>query len=205
MAGKLIAIEGIDGSGKSTLVKHLEEELRSRGHPVIKVATRETSREPVFLAAIEEYSLDHKSPEYMFFFQMLHANKVQRVKRALKEDAVVIADRWDFSFFIYHDHFGFFSQESQELRDAVSRLAFQGLSPDLGIYLNVAVDTAFDRRMWRGEEIVDPESEKAFYTVITSAYQTLAAKHNWAVIDANDGFEKVRDTALTLVTEMLQK
>ncbi len=200
----LIAVEGIDGSGKSTLVKYIEEELKKEGRQVARFATREMEKEPVFQAVIDGYSLDPHSPAYMFFFQLLHAHKADRAKRALEEDKIVVVDRWDLSFFVWHENFGFFNRESNELREGVSRLAFGDLKPHLGIYLDVSVDKAIDRRMWRGELIGDLEAERQFYTTVVTAYRSLAQRRGWIIVDANDGFEQVRKAAWKLVQEAVK-
>lgn len=204
MNGKLIAIEGIDGSGKSTLVKYLEDELKKEGHPVEKVITREADKEGVFQTAVDAYAPDPSSPAYMFFFQLLHAHKATRARKALEQGKIVIADRWDLSFFAWHENFGFFSRESNELRKGISSLAFGNMKPDLGIYLDVSVEKAIDRRMWRGELIEDTETEKQFYTTVVTAYRLLAQHHGWIIVDANDGFEQVRKTAWNLVQKVIQ-
>lgn len=205
MRGLLIAVEGIDGSGKSTLVKYIEDELRKGGRQVARFATREIGKEPVFQAVVDGYALDPHSPAYMFFFQLLHSHKVDRVRRALEEGKVAIVDRWDLSFFVWHENFGFFSKESDELRKGVSRLAFGDLKPDLGIYLDVSVDKALDRRMFgRGDVVDDIGAEKRFYTTVATAYRLLAERHGWVTVDANVGFEEVERTAWGLVQRVVK-
>lgn len=204
MKSVLIAVEGIDGSGKSTLVKHIEEELRKEGYQVAKFMTCEMEKKSVFQTVIDGYSIDPHSPAYMFFFQLLHAHKVDRVRQAMEESKIVVVDRWDLSFFVWHENFGFFSRESNELREEVSRLAFGGLKPHLGIYLDVSVDKAIDRRMWRGELIGDHGAEWQFYTTVVTAYRSLAQRHGWIVVDANDSFEQVRKIAWKLVQETVK-
>ena len=86
----LIAVEGIDGSGKSTLVKYIEEELKKEGRQVARFTTREVEKEPIFQAVIDGYSLNPHSPAYMFFFQLLHAHKADRARRALEEGKIVV-------------------------------------------------------------------------------------------------------------------
>lgn len=201
----LIAVEGIDGSGKSTLVKYIEDELKKEGRQVVRVATREMEKEPVFQAVIDGYSLDPHSPAYMFFFQLLHAHKVDRVRHAMEEGKIVVIDRWDISFFVWHENFGFFSKEPDGLRKGISRLAFGDLKPHLGIYLDVSVDRALDRRMFgRGDIIDDVEAEKRFYTKVVTAYKSLAEHQGWIAVDANDGFEQVKKTAWKLVQEVVK-
>lgn len=205
MNSVLIAVEGIDGSGKSTLVKYIEEKLRREGCQVARIATREAAKESIFQAVIDGYSLDPHSPAYMFFFQLLHAHKADRARSALREGKIVVADRWDFSFFVWHENFGFFRDESDELRKGVSQLAFGDTEPHLGIYLDVSVDRALDRRMFgRGDIIDDIEAEKRFYTTIVTAYRTLAEKRGWITLDANDGFEQVKRAAWRLAKEVVK-
>jgi dTMP kinase len=191
----LIAVEGIDGSGKSALVRHLERELKENGYDAISVATRELEKEPIFKELLSEYNLESWSPASMFLFQFLHANKADRAKQALQMGKIVIADRWDFSFFVRHDNFDFFSHEPATLRQEVSRLAFKDLKPDLGIYLDIEVDKAIALRQRRGDIIKDIEKEKRTYETIVSSYKMLVKHHGWTTIDANKSLGEIKQTA----------
>lgn len=199
----LIAVEGIDGSGKSTLVKYIEDELKKEGRQVARVATREMEREHIYQSVMDEYAVDINLPAGMFFFQMLHANKADRIRRALMEGKIVIADRWDLSFFVWHENFGFFSKESVELREGVSRLAFGDLKPNLGIYLDVSVDKALERRMWRKDFAVDLEKERRFYNKIITSYKSLVQRHGWITVDANNEFDQVWQQVWQLVKKTI--
>lgn len=203
--GALIAVEGIDGSGKSTLVKSIEKDLKEEGFETIRITTREEGKEKIFDEINKIYQLDPSSQAYMFFFQMLHALKVKKTMKALAEGVNVIADRWDLSFFAYHENFGFLSKETNYLREEISRIAFKDLRPDLGIYLDVSVKKAMDRRLWRGEMINDLKREKNFYEVVTKSYKSLSSKNGWKIVDANNGFEDVKKTVWSLVLEAVKQ
>lgn len=205
MYGTLIAIEGIDGSGKSTLVQFLEDELRKEGFCVTKVMTCEKDKADVYKSVMKAYDISIHSPAAMFFYQMLHAHKADRAKRALEEGKIVIADRWDFSFFVSHENFGFFRTESPQLREDVSRLAFGDLKPEIGIYLDVSVDNALERRMWRKDIIKDLEAEKKHYEKVTRSYLRLAKRHKWEIVDANGCFEEVWKAIWELVMKKIVK
>ncbi len=199
MSCKLIALEGIDGSGKSTMIKFIKSELERSGYEVVSVQTREEEQEELFAEAVSKYAPDENSPAYMFFFQVLHALKAEKASKALGSGKIVVADRWDLSFFVYHENFGFFSKESESVRESVSRFAFQGLKPDLGIYLDVSVTRALERRVKRGELISDVEAEIKFYTKVTDAYRGLAQRHGWIAVDANGDFNQVKQLVWELV------
>ena len=144
MGGTLIAIEGICGSGKSSLEKYLETELLKAGLPTSRITTREEKNEHIFLAATENYNLSLSSSAHMFFFQVLQAHKVDRAKQLLKMGHIVIVNRWDLSFFVHTKNFGCLAGESDFLRKKISRLAFGDLIPNLGIYLDVSADNSLD-------------------------------------------------------------
>jgi dTMP kinase len=201
MKGKVIAIEGIDGSGKTTLIKSIEDKLKKELFSTIIISTREKEQEVLFDSIINQYGLMPDSSAYMFLFQMLHANKIDRVKKAVEDGKIVIADRWDFSFFVYHKNFGFLSKESDDLRKQISRLAFDNLHPDIGIYLDVSIEKAIDRRLWRGEFVENVNLEKDFYETIQASYKLLAIEQGWKIVDANNGFEQT----LTMVWEIIRE
>jgi len=201
----LIAIEGIDGSGKSTLAKYLTTELENINQEVEIVSTRETKYEHIFQSVLEGYKLNPASEAYMFFFQLLHAHKVDRAIKALSDGKIVIADRWDLSFLAWHENLGFFSKELPELREGISRLAFKNIKPNLGIYLDVPVEKALQRRVLnRGEVISDLVAEKKLYQTGIKAYRELADSNGWITIDASDGLEKVKYIAWELVKDILK-
>lgn len=203
--GLLIAIEGIDGSGKSTLVKFIKEELQKLKKEVLVISTREPKKEFLFNLIVKNYNLDPFSPSHMFFFQMLHAYKTEEALKALQQGKIVIADRWDFSFFVYHENFGFLSKESKKLREDLSKLAFNEIKPDLGIYLDVSINKAIDRRMWRGETIIDIKKEKLFYEKVIKSYQILSKNNNWKIVDANAEFEEVKELTWKLIEKIIYK
>lgn len=206
MDNLLIAIEGLDGSGKSTMAKYLIEQLKNIGKKVEFVATREKKLENIFIAVNENFELDPNSEAYMFYFQFLHANKVDRAIKALKEGKFVIADRWDLSFFAWHENIGFFRNEEPELRKGISRLAFRDLEPDLGIYLDLPVETALNRiQIDRGDVIPDLETEKRRYQIGLKAYRQLAMENGWITIDASNELEKVKEITWELVNNKIQK
>ena len=195
------AVEGIDGCGKTSVITAVSNRMKDEGRSVEVVKTCEKEEADVYKNVVDEYSLSPMSPAYMFFFQMLHAKKAERVKSYLMGRNTVIADRWDLSFFAWHNNFGFFADEDQSLRDGISRLAFQGVEPDHGIYLDVDIDLAFERRLKnRGDkDIVCFKSERELYEKVVKTYKQIVLERGWKVIDANQSFEQVSDEVYNLI------
>lgn len=198
----LCALEGIDGSGKTSVITAVFERIKKEGRCVKVVKTCEIEETDLYKNVIDQYSLSPMSPAFMFYFQMLHAKKAERVRSYLMGGNLVIADRWDMSFFVWHNNFGFFAQEEQSLRDGISRLAFQGMEPDLGIYLDIDIELAFDRRIsMRGDkDIACFTSEKAFYEKVVKTYKQIVLERGWIVVDASQSFEKVSNEVYDIMS-----
>lgn len=106
--GVLIVLEGIDGSGKTTLARRLAEALRAAGHTVIE--TREPTDGP-FGRKIREIAAngrDGVSPEdELDLFMKDRAEHVAEVVRpALAKGLVVVQDRSYFSTVAYQGERG---------------------------------------------------------------------------------------------------
>jgi len=94
--GRLIAVEGLDGSGKSTQCKRLTELLRSRGLDV--VLTREPDGTPMGAALRRLFEADGPPPAplaQVFLFMAARQQHIATVIRpALSRGAVVLSDRY---------------------------------------------------------------------------------------------------------------
>jgi len=101
MRGKLITLEGIDGSGKSTVAKRLQE------NPEIcafePVFTREPTRGTITGTAVEKaIQSDTDQLAELFLFTADHAEHLAKlVKPALENGKSVISDRYSDSRYAY--------------------------------------------------------------------------------------------------------
>jgi dTMP kinase len=204
MSGNLIAFEGISGSGKSTLVTKLSQRLEENGYETKRLATIKDENRAFLKEIIERFSLEPATPAFMFLYQSLHARKAKKAMDAISDDKIVISDRWDLSFFVFHNNFGFFSEESGYLRKETSRLAFRGLRPDLGIYLDVDIDTALERRIERGDEINNLESERSFQQTVQRSYGSLVEeRENWTTINGQFNPQEIKEVVWEMVQNII--
>jgi dTMP kinase len=144
LPGRLIVVEGLDGSGKSTQMERLKEELESRGLKV--VATSWNSSETVSDAvkgAKKKRTLDPQT------FALLNAADLsdrldKTILPALKEGSIVLADRWVYTALARDRVRG---NDAKWLR----KLYKFAPKPDLVLYFRLPVKTAIDRVLARAE------------------------------------------------------
>lgn len=101
MRGKLITLEGIDGSGKSTVAKKLQENLEIGAFE--PVFTREPTRNTLTGTAVEKaIQSDTDQLAELFLFTADHAEHLAKlVKPALESGKSVISDRYSDSRYAY--------------------------------------------------------------------------------------------------------
>src|SRR5882672_10871954 len=136
--GKLIVVEGIDGSGKSTQISLLSQWLRSRG---VAVAFSEWNSSPL----VRETTRRGKKKEMFtpFTFSLIHATDfADRMERyilpLLKAGAIVCADRYAYTACARDVVRGVGRQWVRNLYSFAIR-------PDLAFYFKVPLDVALGR------------------------------------------------------------
>jgi dTMP kinase len=153
--GILIAIEGIDGTGKSTQLRLLAEELSRRGIEV--VATREPTNGP-YGRKIRELYGNRRQASPGEELELFLADRRQHVREviepALAEGKVVITDRYYFSTAAYQGAAG------QDPEEIVKKNELFAPVPDLVFLLVLPPAVGVDRiRSLRREELNDFEQE----------------------------------------------
>lgn len=137
-----ICLEGIDGAGKTTQSRMLVENLNAAGKKAIQVADPGTT--PLG-KAIRELVLDRDEPIHplaqMLLFSSARAELSQFIRERLKENLIVVCDRWILSTLVYQ------STGNDIDADFIMRV-FKETSavPDLCFVLDIAPEKAEQRR-----------------------------------------------------------
>jgi len=198
LRGTLIAIEGVDGAGKTTLAAALAERLRARGRDV------ELLREPGGVAAAERIrglvadpALPVGARAEALLFAAARAQLVEeRLEPALAAGRWVLLDRFVDSSLAYQG--GGRMLGVPEIR-AINEFATSGLWPDLTLLLTLAPETGAARRATRGTPPDRLEQAgEAFQASTAAAYRALvqAEPERFRVIDAGAPPDVVLDAAL---------
>ena len=192
LSGFFFTFEGCEGSGKTTQVELLEEDLAERGFEVL------VSREPggtAVGARIREILLDPEGTgiEPLAEALLFAADRAQQVAEvvmpALREGLVVIGDRFVDSSLAYQ---GVARGVGLEAVARLNEWATGGLEPTLTFYLDIPVEEALARKAGEGHDRIEGEPA-AFHQTVREAYIMLSKlySHRVVVIDAKASREEI--------------
>lgn len=165
--GLYIAIEGIDGSGKTTQVEKLAEHFKKLGREVVK--THEPRRDGVIGKLVSDVltkqtSIPKTAIQYLFAAQRATFLE-ELIIPALERGAVVVSDRCFWSAVPYGllDKFESEHEESaDQLLAALSILSMyhEFIAPDYTVYLDVSASIAGERISQKGDAELYEVEEK---------------------------------------------
>jgi dTMP kinase len=180
MRGKFITLEGLEGSGKSTQIAVLEQELGARGVPVL--VTREPGGTPL-AERLREIVLS-PGPErissigellIMFAARAVHLENL--IRPALEQGTWVLCDRFTDASYAYQ---GAGRGVSEELIATLEKQVQGPLRPDVTFLLDVpariGLERAAARRGARAPDRFELE-DLAFFERVRSRFLELARRH----------------------------
>lgn len=142
--GNFIVFEGIDGSGKSTQIKMLEEKLRDRG--IFYYTTMEPTDSPIgsliHQIMIGRIKTDNKVIAPLFAADRLDhlLNENNGIISKIHQGITVISDRYYFSSYAYHS-----VDLPMDWVIASNEPSSNILRPTVSIFIDVEPDTAMER------------------------------------------------------------
>ncbi len=190
---KYIALEGGDGSGKSTVARALSERLESRGESVITV--REPGGTPLG-EAIRELLLDSETLDLwaeVFLFAAQRAELVREVvDPALDSGTWVLTDRSYYSSIAYQGRARGLGED--EVRH-INELGLDGTVPDHVFILDVEPEAALARQ--HREDRIGAEGV-AFQNLVREAYIDLARSepHRVHLLSGDRSVDQIVDRIL---------
>jgi dTMP kinase len=191
--GRLIALEGIDGCGKSTQTRLLVERL-GVDSALVPVATFEPGATPLG-ASLRGLLLGRDGAPVASRAEalLMAADRAQHVVDvivpALEAGQWVVTDRYSASTLAYQGYGR--DLDLVELGELVD-WATGGLRPDLTVLLDLPVAVAAARRQGDGDDRMEAEG-LAFQQRVADGFLALSARglDPWLVVDATDPVELV--------------
>ncbi len=195
--GCFIAVEGIDGSGKTTFARALDLQLRALGCPVLLTQEPGGSDLGRRLRAIllESEEVIVPRAEFLLFAADRAQHTDMIIKPALKDGMTVISDRCGDSSLAYQ---GFGKLVHQEMISIVNAWAQDNRPPDLVFYLKIDPTLARQRIMARNEKLtVFEKNDAAFWQRVSSGFDEIFEHRDEVVtLDGNQDVEQLVEVAL---------
>jgi dTMP kinase len=178
--GLFITFEGNEGSGKSTQLRLLQDRLMREGYPV--TVTVEPGGTPIGIQ-IRRILLDSANEELrpvtelLLMFASRAQNVEQVIRPALASGRIVLCDRFTDSTLAYQ---GAARGLGREVVDELDRIACQGLTPDLTLFIDADLETGLARAMRRNERNSGEDETRLdaqsieFHSKVREAYLQLA-------------------------------
>jgi len=204
-----IAVEGGEGSGKSSLMIALKEAFGDRifttrepgGSPYAEVIREATVKNPLAKGTPAETTL-------CLMFASRFDNTARGIVPKLEEGMPVIADRFDASSYAYQ----VCAQTDGALEDAFwdlrKRLA---VLPDLYVFVDVSPEEGIRRASRRNQSLLQgakydhfDDREIAFHKKVRDGYLKFLEKVPHEVIDADRPYEEVKADFLSLMERELK-
>ena len=209
--GRLIVVEGIDGSGKTTQLGLLAKWLASAGRPVIVTEWNSSTLVKAATKAGKKKNLLTPTT-----FSLLHATDfadrlLYKIIPPLKAGMIVLADRYAYTAFARDVARGV---DRQWVRD----LYGFAVKPDLALYFRVPIEISLDRLLARrvklkfyeagmdmGWSADVNESFRLFQGKVLEEYDRLVDEFGLQVIDATGGIAEQQRRVRKLVARELER
>jgi len=208
--GKIIAIEGTDGVGRSTQMRLLREWLEVQGHGVVETGwTRSPLMQPTIELAKSSNTLNKLT--FVLLYACDFADRLEKeIIPALKAGFVVLSDRYIYTAIA---RAGVRGVDSQWIR----RLYGFAIAPHLVFYLRTDVD-ALARRVlqaggmeyWEsgmdmkaGDDIY--ESFRAYQRQLLKEYGAMAEEFGFRVIDGRKSVNAIQEELRRQIGEFLEE
>lgn len=204
--GMFFAFEGIDGSGKSTQIRHLVEKLKAMGLRCHE--TREPTDGPIGSVVHQmmtgRIAADPRVISSLFAADRLDhlTNPVNGLCPVIEQGITVVTDRYYFSSYAYNG-----VEMDMDWVIQSNRLSAETLRPTLTIFLDIPVQTALERIAKNRVHTELYEKEERLMAVrqkYLEAFEKLKDQERVAIIDADTDPETVAERVWEAVQTVLK-
>ena len=190
MKGRLLVLEGIDGCGKTTQIRHLANWLPNSGL-MPQGAKLHLTREPggtEFGIALRQLLLNtpgKAAPEPLAELLLYAADRAQHVSNlispALNKGNWILSDRFSGSTLAYQ---GYGRNLNLKVIEQLERIATKGLIPDLTLWFDIPVKVSLARRGSKSEDRIEAEGID-FLNRVAAGFTALAQERAWVKVQAD--------------------
>lgn len=206
MKGKFIAVEGPDGSGKSTMINLIGQYLEEK--ELAHVLTREPGGTSIgeeirkIIIDINNKNMGAEA-EALLFAASRSQHVHEKIIPAIEEGKIVVCDRFLLSSLAYQ---GVGRKLGIENVKAINDFGLRGIYPDLILFFHVDPEETLHRKTKEGGDRLEEEGY-LFHRNVYGGYMELLEKYpdNIVMIDATKKIEEVYSQTIKAIEELLNK
>lgn len=195
-SGYLIALEGVDGSGKSTQLDLVGKKLKDRGYNVY--ITQQPSRGRI--GKLLRVYLKDKNSTPQIDGLLFAADRVEHyfleVEPRLKEGVIVLTDRYKASSIAYQGAHGADVNWLKQINSSVPE-------PDLSIYLELDLKESLARINQLPETDIEKFENLEFLNKVEKIYKSMMAD-DFIAIPAADSPDLIAERIVAIICNKLQ-
>jgi len=201
--GRLIVLEGPDGSGKTTQLELLEKHLKVLGYVVVR--TREPGGTEIS-EKIREIILDNNNCDMSYMCEaLLYASSRAQlvneiIKPALSLGKIVICDRFVYSSMVYQ---GIGRGLGMERIKSINEAALDGLEADLTFMITIPYDEGLRRKKMQGTLDRLENSGNEFHKKVFDGYIDICRIYDKIeVVDGNRNVEEIHKDIIDILKKI---
>ncbi|ADE19590.1 dTMP kinase [Mycoplasma crocodyli] len=203
-----ITFEGLDGSGKTTVIEKVTELLHKKFPELKYILTREPGGKDIVEAErIREIILDKSSKispvtEALLYSASRRIHLEHVIWPSLKEKKLVLCDRFIDSFYAYQ---GYARELGIDFATSLTELIIDNTIPDLTIFFDINPADSKKRRLANRlvHDRMDDETE-IFHNKVYDGYLKIIDKdknNRFIIVDASKSFDEVVEQVIQKLME----
>lgn len=206
MNGKLIVFEGPDGSGKTTILKNVNQKLTEQGYDirVVREPGGTEISEKIREIIIDNDNINMAAKTESLLFAASRAQLVEeKIRPGLENGEIILCDRFVLSSLLYQ---GVGRALGIDEVKKINDFATGDINPDLTIFFNIDYKTALIRKRANFSPDRLENEEFDFHKKIFDAYLDIAEKYKDDIkqVDATRSIDEVSSDVLKLIKDLLE-
>ena len=203
--GYFIAFEGIDGCGKSSIIRLLDSKLKENNIPTY--ITKEPTDSP-FGSLIHQFMIgrmntDHRAIAAMFVADRIDhlTNSINGLKQIIDNGITVVSDRYYFSSYAYHSVY-----IDMDWVINANKICFDVLKPDLNIFIDTPPEICIERLEQDRhikEEYEELEHLKKVRNNYIAAIDKLKNIENVVIVNGNRAIDEIVNDSLDAIKKVI--
>lgn len=209
LVGKLIVVEGADGSGRSTQIAQLVDWLETSGHATVQVGLKRSTLVSEELERAQEGNILSRTTLSLFYATDFADQLENIILPALKAGFIVLADRYVYTLMA--------RDMARGMNEAWLKNVY-GIAPvpDAVFYLAVEAEELVQRNLSKNATLDYWESGMdlglsrdvfdsflQYQTAMQTAFRQLQKSYGFTIVDANCSVEAVAEQLRTKISAVL--